>query len=210
MVLVFILLGILIFLLIILSMILFSYLKIDIKKLSMSNTQLQKNKNYNITISLYLFNRFKWLFFSFDREKVKRIFGKIQLEKIDFEKFEQDLKLKDLKYITKLQPKICYLDLQVNFGLESPVITAFTVSAISSLISILLPHIAKKVENKSYKYNIVPIYQNKNLYKIKLKCIIELKIVHIINVIYIFIKKGRSDKNEPRTSNRKSYGYSYE
>lgn len=66
-----------------------------------------------------------------------------------------------------------------------------------------------KIE-KNYKYQITPIFQNKNLYKINLNCIIQLKMVHIINVIYIFSKKGRSDKNERTASNRKSYGYSYE
>ena len=66
------------------------------------------------------------------------------------------------------------------------------------------------MKKEHYNYTIEPIYQNKNIYKIQFNCIIQVKMVHIINVIYIFLKKGRSDLNERTTSNRRSYGYSYE
>ncbi len=134
----------------------------------------------------------------------------MQLEKIDFKKLEQDFKWEDLKIIKKLNPKISYLDLKAKIGIESPVITAFIVSIISSIISILLPYVAINLNKKNYKYIIQPLYQNKNLYKIQFNCIIQVKMVHIINVIYIFLKKGRSDSDERTTSNRRAYGYSYE
>ena len=103
------------------------------------------------------------------------------------------------------------MNLLINVGLLSPVTTAFLVLLISSTISIFLPHFVKKLVPDNYKYNINPIYQNRNLYKIEFNCIIEIKMVHIINVILYFMKKkGKSDKNERTASNRKSYGYSYE
>ena len=52
------------------------------------------------------------------------------------------------------------------------------------------------------------VIKYKNEYYISLDSIISIKIVHIINSMLIFVKKGR-DKNE-RTSNRRPYAYSYE
>ena len=89
------------------------------------------------------------------------------------------------------------------------VLTAFIVFFVSTLISVLLPNIVKKSKNKYCDYIVQPIYVDKNVYKIEFNCIIELKIVHIISIIYFLAKKGRSDKNE-RASNRRSYEYGYE
>ena len=71
---------------------------------------------------------------------------------------------------------------------------------------------AKRFDTKyqNYIYNIKPIYNNKNLYKINLNCIIEIKMVHIINIIYMLLKKGRKKNECSTTSNRKPYAYSYE
>ena len=59
-------------------------------------------------------------------------------------------------------------------------------------------------------YKIEPLYLNHNIYEIKLNCIFEIKMVHIINMIYYFIKKRRGENHEQRTSDRRAYGYSYE
>lgn len=208
MILVFVLLGFIIFILFIACLILFSTLKIRVQNLEVSNIPVKQNAKYNIIISLHLFNHIKWLKISFNENKVKKMLVKMPNLKVDFKKMEQDFKIEDLKAFTKLHPQISLLDLQAEIGVESPVVTAFMVAIISSIIAIILPHVAKT--SSKYEYTITPIYQNKNLYKIGFNCIIELKMVHIINVIYILLKKGKRDKNERTTSNRKSYGYSYE
>jgi len=208
MILVFILLGIFIFLSLILSMLIFSTIRTETKDLYASNIPVKTKLSYNITISLYLFNKIKWLWISFNEEKANKIISKIP--KIDIIKLEKDFQKNNFKEVKKLKIKISYLNLKVNLGLKSPITTAFLISTISSVISIILLHLAKSLETKKYNYQIMPIYQNKNLYKINLNCIIEVKMVHIINVIYMFIKKGKSDENERTASYRKSYGYSYE
>ena len=134
----------------------------------------------------------------------------MQLEKIDLKKLEKDFRWEDLKIVKKLQPKISHLKLDMQIGLESPVLTAFTVTTLSSIISIFLPYVATSEKKEQYEYVITPIYQNRNLYKIEFNCIIQVKMVHIINVISSILKKGRSDLNERTTSHRRSYGYSYE
>ena len=220
MILVFILLGIVTFLLVILFITLISTLKIEVKDLSLSNieeneTNLKLNNvkekkkaSYIIKISLNLFGSFKWLWISLDSKKVKKLISKIP--KIDIKKFESDFKLADIKVLKKLHLKISKLKLNAILGLESPITTAFLIAILSSSISIVIPYLVKKLNKENYEYNIQPIYNNQNLYKIKLNCIIELKMVHIMNVIYILIKKGKRDKNERTASNRKSYAYSHE
>ena len=210
MVLVLILLGIFILLIITLILIILSTLHIQIKNLSVSNME-PKNKNeYSIIFSLYLGNKIKWIWFRLNDKKVRKIYSKMQLEKLDFKKFRKDFKVKDLKELPKLQPKISYLNLDANLGFISPITTSFLIATIASIISIALPYLAKSIKKERYIYNIKPLYYNKNLYKINLNCIIEIKMVHIINIIYMLLKKGRKKNECSTTSNRKPYAYSYE
>ena len=234
MILVFILLGIIAFVLLLTFIILISTLKIEIKDLNLSNMK-SKKANYVIKISLNVFKNVKWLWVSLNSKKVEKIISKIP--EIDIKKIESDFKLEDIKVLGKLHTKISKLKLNADIGLENPILTAFLVTFLCSSISIVIPLInaksymknaskrlnkfynskklnklrnSRKLNEKNYEYSIKPIYNNQNLYKIELNCIIELKMVHIINVIYILIRKGKSDKNERTASNRKPYAYSHE
>lgn len=209
MILVLILLGILALLLTFMILVIISTLHIKIKNLSISNTELKNTAKYEIEFSLYLYDKVKWLWFNLNNKKARKMYSKMQLEKMDFKKFKQDFKIKYLKEMPKLKPKISYLNLDVNLGVTSPVTTSFLVASIASIISTLLPYFAKSLKKNKYIYNIKPLYYNKELYKINLNCIIEIKMVHIINII-LFIKKGRKKNEQSTTSNRKPYAYSYE
>ena len=77
------------------------------------------------------------------------------------------------------------------------------------IISMILPRIIKKYNSKKYYYEIKPIYKNENMVKLDFSCIINIKMVHIMDILYLVLKKGRVNKNE-RTSNRRAYDYSYE
>lgn len=211
MVLVFILLSILIILLTFFFLILLSTIRIKIQNFSITNRKEEKlDTNYAIILSLYLGNKIKWISIHLNNKRLRKAYSKMQLEKIDLKKLEKDFRWEDLKVIKRLHPKIANLKLNMQVGLESPVVTAFAVTSLSSIISILLPRVATNRKKENYEYTIVPIYQNRNLYEIQFNCIIEVKMVHIINVISSFLKKGRSDLNERTTSHRRSYGYSYE
>ena len=211
MILVLILLGILVLLVTIITLIIASTLHIQIKNLSVSNMEPKNTNEYAIIFSLYLGNKIKWIWFRLNDKKVRKMYSKMQLEKLDFKKFRKDFKVKNLKELPNLQPKISYLNLDANLGFISPITTSFLVATIASIISIALPYLAKSLKKERYIYNIKPLYYNKNLYKINLNCIIEIKMVHIINVIYyILIKKGRKKNDQSTTSNRKPYAYSYE
>ncbi len=182
-------------------------------KKDLSLNDMEKNKkgqkaSYVIKISLNIFNNIKWLWISLDSKKVKKLVSKIP--EIDIKKIESDFTLEDIKVLKKLYLNVSKFKLYAILGLENPIATAFLVAILSSSISIAIPRFIKKWNKENYEYKIQPIYNNQNLYKIRLNCIIELKIVHIINVIYILIKKGKSDKNERTASHRKPYAYSNE
>lgn len=211
MVLVLFFLEILVLLISVIILIIVSTLHIQIKNLSVSNMKLKNKDEYAIIISLYLGNKIKWIWFNLNDKKMKKMYSKIQLEKLDFQKFKKDFKMKDLKQLPKLKPKISYLNLDANLGLIDPTTTSFLVAIIATIISLLLPYLATDLKEKNYIYNIKPLYYNQNLYKVNVDCIIEIKMVHIINVIYyILIKKGRKKNDQSTTSNRKPYAYSYE
>lgn len=213
MVLVFILCTIVILITLFIFMVILSTLKFQIKNLEITNmneTITHILPNYEFKISLYLFNKIKWFSIKLNNKKIKNMYKNIKLDKIDLKKLEQDFKSKDLKYIKTLEPKISYLNFRVKIGVENVVLTSFIIFAISTIISILLPYTIKKYDKNKYYYQILPLYINKNSYEIKLNCIIEVKMVHIINIIYVLLKKRRVDKYGERASNRRSYGYSYE
>lgn len=207
-------------------LILISKLKIDIKNFNVQNINKEKNnKNFFIVVSFVILN-LTWLKIKIHKNLMAKEYVK---EKLKVE--ENNIKMgKEAEKVAKIFldnkkirdefKKICIalekLELNINVGLEDCVITSYLVGIIAIIISNILPHVlAKKLKeaeiSERYKYEIVPIYKNKNLYKINLNCIITAKMVHIIYIIFLIKKekKRRSDKNE-RTSNRKPYEYSYE
>lgn len=130
-----------------------------------------------------------------------------RLEKIDFAKVRKNIPInkETLKVIKGLKLKIEKLDLVINIGIDDAALVSYIVATISGIISIVLPYLIRIEDINKCKYRIIPIY-NQNTFNLYLDSIINLKIVHIIYVIYNLVKKGRDEKNE-RTSNRRSYAY---
>ena len=67
----------------------------------------------------------------------------------------------------------------------------------------------KSTKKATTNFNVTPIYNNPNLINIEFSGIFEIKMIHIINIIYILNKKEGVEKNDG-TSNRRAYDYSYE
>ena len=167
---------------------------------------MKKPKNYKIKIALYLFNKIKWIWISLDDKKIQKISQKSKWNEVDIKKY---VDVKDIKLVKKLSPKISFFNLKVKFGAFDILTTTYLVAILSTFIAVLLPYTIKKYKKENYYYEILPVYSDKNLYEIKLNCIIEEKMVHIISIVYALLKKRRVDKNE-RTSNRRSYAYGHE
>ena len=201
---------ILIILAILVVILLFSNLKVEIKNLNLSTENLKENliaDTYKISIILYVLKLIPIIKIDITKDKLAKLRIKEKIKKVNIKRFKfEKIDKEQIKKINRFRPKIKYINLFINIGLEDVVITSYLVALLSSILGIMLKDTLKKF--KDNKFIIHPVY-NKNLLKLKLNCIIEMKMIHIIYIIYILNKKRRDDKNV-RTSNRRAYGYSYE
>ena len=192
-------LGIFIFIILLL---LLSTIKLNISKLNIVKFKKIK-KDFEIYLELCLFGKIKYAKIKIDKKKIQKL--KIKNSFKDIKKDAEILKnIKIGEIVKKLKVDIEKLNLSLELGTEEITLTVFLVTIISTLLGIALHNQNKE----NIDFNIVPLYQFGNSVNLKLNCIIDVKIVHIIYVIYILLKKGMI-KNE-RTSNRRSYDYSYE
>lgn len=198
---------------IILGIILF-FLRIRIEIINFRfNSQLRRhiNKDYKIIIKLKAFGLIPIFKINITKTKLERMRLKERIKNIDFDVLENNYKLdkRMLKAMKNLNLSIKNIQLHIDIGTENASLTAIIVPAISTIIAIVL---RKKVENfENQVFIINPIYQNQNLINLSVSGIFEIKMSHIINIIYILNKKERKGVKEyERASHRRSYGYSYE
>ena len=183
-------------------------ISIEVKNLKIkSNKKRYINDDYKMIFKIIIFNKIPILKFNLNNEKLvlernKRINKKGSKE----ESFlENKIKKELLKHFSDIQ--INKLNLKIKIGTENAFFTSMIIPIVSSIISII---IMKKITNvEKQKYIVEPIYLNQNILEILISGIFEIKLIHIINIIYILIKKEGVNKNE-RTSNRRSYDYGYE
>lgn len=204
------------FLLILLTVLILSTINIRIENLNLSNIDPQNKLkfNYILYFELYFLNKLKILSIREEKENLEKISSKInlknKLQKVDFQKMKQDISIKELKdMFKKLKIELYKINLKIEIGTEDVIITSAIIVILSTLLGITLSKAIKKYDSKNHNFRIYPIYQNRNQIKLNLNCIIKVKMVHIIYIIYVLLKKRRVDKHE-RASNRRSYDYSYE
>lgn len=207
----------------------YSSIRISIINLDIDTNNKNIITDYRFEFGIYFFSKIKIIKFKVNEKKIKKLenskFIK-KISKVDFGKITKNLENKVLGrykdfniikfikvFLKEIKPEILKFKLNLKIGFEDVFITTYAVPLISTLISFILKLTTKNVNLKNKKrehyYKIEPKY-NENIINLRLNCIINVKMVHIINIIYIFlIKKGRSDKYE-RTSYRRSYGYSHE
>ena len=112
-----------------------------------------------------------------------------------------------LENLIVLKTELKRFELKIHIGIENVILTSTVVFIISIIISFIL----KKYSTKNTKqyFKIMPKYGDENFIDLQFNGIFEIKMIHIINTICIEKKKRRVEENE-RTSNRRSYDYSYE
>ncbi len=195
---------------IVIFLLLLSKIRIEINNLRFSSIKpKQINRNYKIVIKLCLFNKMPI---------IKISLTKIKLEKLNINKKIKNINLKVLedknrfeknfwKAIKKIEITIKKIDLDVELGTENASFTSLLIPVFSTILAMIF---RKKISNhEKQKFKITPIYRDKNIINIAISGIFEIKMIHIINIIYILNKKKGVNKHE-RASNRGSYDYSYE
>ena len=199
------------FIFIIAVLIIFSKFRIEIINFNFSSEKIENrhiNKDYKIIFKLYILKYLPIIKINITKTKLEKIKLKDKMKNLDMKLIENKNKfdkeffktIKDIKYTIK------NINLRIDLGTENASLTSFIIPIISTIISIYLQRKIEKFENQRFIVN--PIYKDKNFININLNCIFEIKMIHIINIIYILNKKRR-DENV-RTSNRRSYDYSYE
>lgn len=188
----------------------FSKINISIKNLIMSSDKTNGKyieKNYEIKLQLTLFKFIKIINIKITNNKLKKLKRKGTLKKIEksIKNSNTKIDITTLKELKRIKYKISNLDLDLSFCLEEAAYTAVTLGILSTLIGIILKN--NIGDDKDNHFRITPLYINRILINLHLDCIITVKLIHIIYILYILSKKRRDDKNV-RTSNRRPYAYS--
>jgi len=181
---------------------------------------MKKIKIIGIRINKKRVERIKKILQNLDNSKILKKINNIYIRKLslDFqEKMQKEIKnnninvLKILNVIIKnFRLETLEFRMNLNIGLEEAYVTSILIGILSTVIPIILNFTITNIkERNKYCYKIIPIYEKSNIFELHLNCIINLKLVHIINIIYKISKEGRSDKYV-RASNRRSYGYCHE
>ncbi len=181
-------------------------IKFEIKNLKINIPKDQEkitNKESKVYLKIYTLKKIKIAEFNlkkidFKDEKIRNKLQK-QVEK-------NKLNLDTIKFLKSVNYIIEKMNLSISIGTEDSAITALSVGIFYTIISNFLNEKVRDLND--IKYEIKPIYNNKNMLNIELDSIIALKFENIINMI-IFLKKGSAYKND-KSSNRKSYAYSNE
>lgn len=199
-----------VFLVFILILLIFSKIQIQIDNLSFSSNRIRHiNKDYQIIIKLLVFSKIPVFKYNITKTKLEKLRLKEKVRNMDFKILKNRNKFdkKMLKATKKINISIKKIKLYIELGTENASLTSIIIPIVSTVIANIF---YKKVENyKNQNFTIKPIYINQNLINILIDGIFEIKMIHIINIIYILNKKEGVKKYE-RTSNRRSYDYSYE
>ncbi|MFR8234180.1 MAG: hypothetical protein ACLVA2_07280 [Clostridia bacterium] len=203
------LLTILLIVLIITIIIAKAKISIEVKNLKIkANKKMYMSDNYKIIFKIIILNKIPILKFNLNNEKLvlkrnKRI-NKKGLKEESF--LKNKIKKEILKHFSDIQ--VNKLNLKIKIGTENAFFTSMIIPIVSSIISIIL---MKKITNvEKQKYVVEPIYLNQNILEILISGIFEIKMIHIISIIYILKQKEEGVKKNERTSNRRSYDYGYE
>lgn len=190
----------------------FSKIRIELTNIKFQSQEIRHlNQDYKIQIGWCVLGIIPIFKIIIDKEKLEKMKVKEKFKQIDFLALENTptLNKEILQAIKRLDLSIQKLDLWIELGTTSATLTSILTPAIATVISVYLRRKTNRLEKQRFIVN--PVYQNQNLVKIAFSGIFEIKMRHIINIIYIFIKKGKKGVKEyERASNRGTYDYSYE
>ena len=197
-------------LILIIVLLVFSRIRIEVINFKFSSqTKRHINKDYKVIIKLCILKKIPILKVNITKTKLEKMKIKEKIKNIDFKIIQNKNKFDKnaIKAIKKSNININKINLNLEIGTENATLTSVIVPTISTILAILL---SRKIENpKNQLFIIQPVYINQNLINIVFSGIFEMKMIHIINIIYILNRKKGVNKHE-RTSNRRSYAYSYE
>ena len=167
-------------------LIVFTSIKIEIKNLRYSSYKIKEervNREYRLIIKLYLFEKFNFFNLEINGNQFKNKNIKKHLNNLEqkMAKSRNNFDIKILDVLKKISLKIQKLNLEIEVSLEDAAQNAILVGIISILISIFTKRFIERGSKIDWK--IKPLYENKNLFNMKLDCIFSAKLIHIIYTI---------------------------
>ena len=151
-----------------------SRIGVEIENLQIDTQQPKEqkiNKESRIYIYLIIFNKIK--LYKKDIRNMDKKNIKFQKRDIDIKFFkDRDIKLDYKQLLEKIDIYFEKIDLNIQLSTEDAALTAILTGIISASLGIIL---------KKPKYEVIPIFSNKNFLKLKLDCIFS---VHLMQYIY--------------------------
>ncbi len=188
-----------------------SKIGVEVKKFKYISKMPKKQKtNYKLVVKLYVLGKIPIIKIPLTKEKIIKLKNKGIFKNVGIKEIERDLNPENLpKIIKENKVDITKFNLKMELGTENASLTAILIPIVSTVISFIIRLKVKEYKNQSF--NIKPLFLNQNLVNIEFSGIFEIKMIHIINIIYILNKnKKKGEGKNERTSNRRSYAYSYE
>ena len=202
-----------------------SSLKLELKNFEITYPKKDNkiiNKNFAIYLKGYVLGKVRIAKINLTNLKMEKNIKR----KIEENKGNIDAKATDLLKSMKIELE--NVNLEAYIGFEDAAFTAILIGTIYTIIYVLVGSQMNKINkiiktkdrdkimnkdsknNSKYKIKITPVY-NVNIVNAKFECIIKMKLIHIIHIIYILNKKKkRRVEKDGRTSNRGAYAYSDE
>lgn len=167
-----------------------SKIGIDIENLIIDTDAEEKiNEDGKIYVYLLLFNKIK--LFSKNVRNIPMKDVKFEASDFDIKIFKnKDIKINYFELIRNINIDIKNIDLNVKIGTEDAGITAILVGIFAGILGIII---------KKPKYQILPIYANRNLLKINLNGIFTIYLMHYI---YKFIKDNIKERFMDKSLNK--------
>ena len=186
-------------------LLLFIEIKVETEnfEIRIKNKNFEINKKGTLIIRFNILNKINLFKFTtsinqFELQESRNKYDKIKNHIVK----NDNIKIKDIQ--KKLKLKYENIKLNIEIGEENAAITAVLTGVISSIVSVIIGKYFSDI--KQINWNVQPMY-NINILKLSLNCIISVKLIHIINTIFMMRKEGDKDA---RTSNRKNLKYIYE
>ncbi len=191
-------------------MLIFSSFKLIVTNLEINNSNNKIMPIYELKIAFYLLGKIKLFSFKINNNKTKKIlekdFIKQKIENIKIKSHEKSKKQKKFQikilkqFIKKLELES--INLLIYVDTKNVILTSYFVGIISSIIPNILKENIKNFDGKHHIFKITPLYKNQNYIYIKLNCIINIKIVHIMSM-YKLGNKYKGGKKYERSPYRR-------
>lgn len=153
------------------------------------------NEDYKIIIKLYLFKKFKYKKIILTKDKLEKLKNKNNFKNLETKILKNNIKfnIKKVEVIKKLKVNLNKLDLQIIFGLKDAANTAILAGGVSSIIAIILSKITKN--NELLFWKVTPLYKDRDIFKVRLNCKIELELINIIYLLYLIASNTKKINN---------------